>query len=92
MFGGIKPKSKASDSNLYILSLGEKEHQWKIVKASGSAPQARSHHTMHFLEAANLLVVVGGLRVAESSVCQPEKMKTKIIKHWSDLILADSEG
>lgn len=84
MFGGIKSKSKAADSNLYLLSVGAKEHQWKIVKATGPAPQARSHHTMQFLEAANLLVVVGGLRLTESSTFQPEKTTTKAIKHWSD--------
>jgi len=41
MFGGVKPSGDKADSNLYLLSLGSKEHKWRIVKATGPAPTAR---------------------------------------------------
>ena len=88
MFGGVKSSGEKADSNLYLLSLGSKEHKWRIVKATGPAPTARYQHTMQFLQSVNLLLIIGGLRIFASN--ERKKDWTKINKHWSDRILTGS--
>lgn len=70
VFGGIKgevPDMKLKDNNLYRLSIGDKNHTWSIVETSGPQPEARYQHSMHFIKASNLIILVGGRRLQDMS-------------------------
>ena len=58
---------KLKDNNLYHLSIGSKSHSWSIVETTGPKPEARYQHSMHFMRASNLIIIVGGRRLQDLS-------------------------
>lgn len=70
MFGGVKgesPDVRIQDKNLYMLSVGSREHSWSVVQTTGPQPEARQQHAMHFLRNSNIMVIIGGRRLGEKS-------------------------
>ena len=70
VFGGLKgmiPNNSIQDNKLYRLSIGTKKHEWSVVETKGPQPVARFQHAMHFLRHSNLVILLGGRRLGDTS-------------------------
>ena len=99
MFGGLFVDASGErmlNGKLYFLPFGsDKSNRWKEIYTQGKSPEPRFHHAMHYFEAGNYLVLLGGRRLAnpaptvilnsefvdEICLLKMETMEWKRVKH-----------
>jgi len=68
MFGGLFTTASGErklNGKLYFLPFGaDKANRWREVFTLGKSPEPRFHHAMHYFEAGNYMILLGGRRLA----------------------------
>ena len=67
MFGGVTGLTSTErrvNDRLFVLPIGTTNLRWKEVETTGQTPKGRYHHSMHFYDKGNMLIVYGGKKFA----------------------------
>lgn len=108
LFGGVCGKSASQqemNSDIYYFPIGANVvKKWKALETKGQPPESRFHHSMHFYDKGNYLVVYGGRRFANPtpdikydsefvnsiSVLRVDSLEWSLVKYKKDYCSYDS--
>ena len=97
LFGGVFGRSSGEqrlNDKMLFLPIGKGvSYRWRELETHGKGPEGRYHHSIHFYEKGNYVVVFGGRRFAKPDpsvkIDSPEFLKAEFVEGIS-LLRVDS--